>query len=441
MRFLFSFLFLSSFLLMQSCLKTGEPYSGLAPGPWRVVLHLTPQAVLTNPKGEPLPELLELSFEEVTEGELPFLMEVVYLSPDSFVIDLVNGMERTRLNHIKLGLDRKTAKDTLVIEFPIYDSRIEAIFEEKIMQGEWIVNYKENYRIPLTGRQGKNYRFTSLKKDPVANISGRWEVRFGTDTDQPYPAVGQFQQTGNHLYGTFATETGDFRFLEGTVQGDKLYLSTFDGSHAFLFEGKILPDSTLIGSFRSGSHYQTTWEGKRNEQFSLRAPDSLSKAVRRRFDSSKSFPSLDGGTLSLGDPPFTGKPKVLLLMGTWCPNCKDASAFLDAFLAENPDLDLAVAGIAFEKYRDTEKALEKLATYRKNRKISFPLVLGGYADKQEAAEALGVLDQVTAYPTFILLNDQNEVVWVYSGFYGPATEEYQQFRQLFKKNVMQLFGI
>ena len=47
----------------------------------------------------------------------------------------------------------------------------------------------------------------------------------------------------------------DFNFAEGTVSGDSLYLSTFDGAHAFLFEAKVT-DSTLAGTFYSGNHWK-----------------------------------------------------------------------------------------------------------------------------------------------------------------------------------------
>ena len=58
------------------------------------------------------------------------------------------------------------------------------------------------------------------------------------------------------------TNTGDDRYLEGQVNGDRLYLSTFDGTHAYLYEAKILPDGQLSGIYRSGNHYKTYWGGQ-----------------------------------------------------------------------------------------------------------------------------------------------------------------------------------
>lgn len=76
-------------------------------------------------------------------------------------------------------------------------------------------------------------------------------------------AIGEFVQVENNLTGTFLTESGDYRYLDGTVQANKLYLSCFDGAHAFLFEGKIEADNTINGIFYSGKNYKATWSSKK----------------------------------------------------------------------------------------------------------------------------------------------------------------------------------
>ncbi|MCB0643656.1 MAG: TlpA family protein disulfide reductase, partial [Phaeodactylibacter sp.] len=66
-------LFLLSLLwLLPGCLVIENPYSSLAPGIWRAVLELEPKFITPNKKGEPLPEKLNIQFDEVAGGELPF---------------------------------------------------------------------------------------------------------------------------------------------------------------------------------------------------------------------------------------------------------------------------------------------------------------------------------------------------------------------------------
>ena len=63
--------------------------------------------------------------------------------------------------------------------------------------------------------------------------------------EDAYPAKGIFfQKDGDVVTGTFRTKTGDYRYLEGVMDGNRLKLSTFDGAHAFLFTATV-SDSTL----------------------------------------------------------------------------------------------------------------------------------------------------------------------------------------------------
>ncbi|MBK9524562.1 MAG: hypothetical protein IPO39_07335 [Bacteroidetes bacterium] len=71
------------------------------------------------------------------------------------------------------------------------------------------------------------------------NLSGRWQAIFDDEAPESKMSVALFHQDGNHLTGTFLTTTGDYRYLEGEVSGQKVSLSAFDGSHAFLFTATI----------------------------------------------------------------------------------------------------------------------------------------------------------------------------------------------------------
>lgn len=425
-------------LLVTGCFVIENQFTGLPPGPWRAVLKLEPVPVTPNPRGEPLPEKVDLKFEEVTEGQLPFNFEIVYDTKDSFHIEIINGEQRIRVDDITIGLDRQTAKDTVTIEFPVFDSYIRGIFEENVLEGEWVVRNRENYAIPFVAYHGQDYRFTTLRKDPVMDVSGKWEVTFGIDTDDPYPAVGEFEQDGNHLTGTFLTETGDYRYLEGTIQANKIYLSTFDGSHAYLFEAKIEEDSIMIGSFRSGKHYKTLWEASRNSAAELRNPEDLTSLREKDDRLSFSFPNADGEQVSLEDDRYQGKVKIIELMGTWCPNCYDASQFLSGYLKENPSDNLAVIAVAFERYRDREKAFEAIRTYKKRLSVDYEVLLGGYYEKADAQLAFPMLDRVVAYPTWIFVDRNNRIRKIITGINGPATSKYEEYKADFHQTVLEL---
>jgi len=432
---------ITALLIFDSCIVVNEPFNHLPPGPWRAILKLEYKPVTSNPEGKPLPEKMNMSFEEVSQGELPFNFEVIYDTPDSFHLEIINGEERIVVNDITIGLDRATAKDTLIINFPVYDSYIYAIYEEDILEGDWIVNNREGeYRIPFVARHGQGHRFTTLRKEPVIDLSGRWEATFEIDEESPYPAIAEFQQNGNELTGTFMTETGDYRYLEGTVQANKMYLSCFDGSHAFLFEAKIQEDSTLIGSFRSGKHYRTLWTARRNPNATLSSPDDLTY-LREGYDGFRfAFPNPEGDTISLEDEQYQGKVRLVQIMGTWCPNCRDETNFLTQYLSENPNSELSVIGLAFERYKERDKSMQAIQTYKERMEIPYEILYAGYYNKKEAAKALPMLNQIVSYPTMIFVDKTGKVRRIHTGFSGPATSTYNEFKADFESFVNQLLN-
>ncbi len=423
---------------LWSCIEPYQPYTRVAPGIWRGVLKLDAQQqtpAVQDGKLQP-----QLAFEEVTNGELPFLFELIYDDDTTFHIEIINGEERIPVYDITFGRSKARAKDSIRIDFPVFDTHIEALVEADVMEGAWVVHYRPHYRVHFVARHGQDWRFTTLKKAPVMDLTGRWACTFGLAEDAPYPALAEFRQNGNHLLGTFLTETGDYRFLEGTVQRDKFYLSAFDGAHAFLFEGKILPDSTLIGLFYSGKHYKTTWEGRRDPDFRLTHPDSLTSLKPGYEKLSFSFLEASGTTLSLEDPAFAGKAKLIQIMGTWCPNCHDQTVFLQDYFRKKPDTALALISIAFERYRDTSKVLAQLQRYKQKMHIDWPVLWGGYYDKKEAAAALPMLEHVLSYPTLLFVDKNDRVHYIHTGFSGPATSAFPEFVQTFEEKLKTLTG-
>lgn len=426
---------LVSSICILACFDFGPTYSKLPPGPWRGVLKLDPeqQRLQAAPKETKVSD--NILFDEFTDGDLPFNFEVKYITPDSFVIELANADEKITLSEIRYGKDHATNKDTVTIHFDPYDSYLKMIFEDNVMEGTWNVPSRgAMYQVHVVARHGQNHRFTTLKKEPSANLTGKWETHFEIETDNPFPAIGEFVQHGNHIIGTFITETGDYRYLEGTVQDNKLYLSAFDGAHMFLFEALIKDENTLSGVFRNGTHYLTGWEAKRNEQFLLTAADSLSKQTGGAVEFT--FESPEGKMISLSDPEYIGKPKVIQLFGTWCPNCVDETKFIVDFIKEeNPDV--AFFGLAYERHQDRSKAMAAIARFRDKLQVPYPMVLAGnYVNGDRGS--LPFIDEIISYPTLIFLDDTDKIVRIHTGFSGPATSEYSEFIASFNNTIAEI---
>ncbi|MGB1218077.1 MAG: TlpA disulfide reductase family protein, partial [Saprospiraceae bacterium] len=230
----------------------------------------------------------------------------------------------------------------------------------------------------------------------------------------------------------------DYRFLVGTIQDNKMYLSCFDGSHAFLFEAKVLEDKTLIGSFRSGTHYKSTWSAKRNPDFKLDDASTLTYLKNKDDKFTFAFPNTEGKTISLEDEKYQGKAKIIQILGTWCPNCADETEFLMEYLKNNPNEDLEVIGLAFEKHKTADKTNAALNTFKKRFDVNYEVLWAGSSSKSKAAEALPMLNAIISYPTMIFLDKNNNVTYIHTGFSGPATSKYEGFKKDFDKRVKQL---
>ena len=419
-------------MCISSCIETPNSFTHLPPGKWRGILKLT------DPDAQKLNTSINETEKVIDYFELPFNFEVTY-DDEQMHIDLINGDEKIRVEDIHLGRDKATAMDTILFDFISFDTRMEGFYEENFIEGYWKVPYKGKYSIQFFAKYGEDYRFYKNPTDSY-NFEGDWAVTFDFDNpDSAYKAIGEFKQNGSTLNGTFRTETGDYRYLAGDAKGNKMKLSVFDGSHAFLFSGNFKND-TIVGEFRSGSHYKTKWKAHRlnkdDEDF-LKDPYDMTGAVTDQAVNF-SFPDIDGNMISINDKRFDNKIALINIMGTWCPNCKDEILFLKEIKEEYPQVE--IISIAFERYREKDKAIEILKKYQNKMDFDWPIILGGYADKSETSALLPFIDKIYSYPTLITLNKDKTIIEIHTGFNGPATTKYKAFETEFKNKIKSLIN-
>lgn len=327
----------------------------------------------------------------------------------------------------------KIVYDNLVIEdnkFKITDPVFNSWFEGKVInankiQGVWHKENKE-YKVPFIGVRSELERFKKpeLMTDLHVDVTGKWQVDFSKDNaEDHYPAIALFKQDGEHLSGTFLTETGDYRFLEGNMYNDNMYLSCYDGAHLFLFKATMKND-TLIGHFWSGNHWDEPWIAYRNDAVELSNPDSLTY-LKEGFDNlSFSFPNTNGEMISLADEKYQGKVVVVNIMGPWCPNCKDETAYLSDLYSDNKEKGLEIIALSFNKTDDFETSKITLNKLKTHFNAEYDFLIAGKANKIEAAKALPMLNHVMSYPTSIFIDRKGNIRKIRTGFYGPSTGDY-----------------
>lgn len=429
-----------TFLGLSACVDVKYEFPGLPPGTWRAELKLgkNPYPVYDE---DAVRERGTALFEGISDDVLPFTMKITYpeAHPDSFVIDIVNGDETIRVQKYLWGWDRSQARDTIRILFPEYNSYISGEFLENTIQGEFVDKNRKRYSIPFVAVHGRPNRFESQLLDAKMDVSGKWRVEFSDAKGNSWPAIAEFMQDSTHLTGTFLTETGDYRFLEGVVYEKRLWLSVFDGSHAFLFSAQGKGQDSLSGFFQSGIHYSASWTAVRDDDYNLSSPDSLTQSVEN--ENWSGVFGIDPKTedrLSLAEYIEEERPLILSIMGTWCPNCKDEAEFLSEWVETNSESQAQILGLAFEKFRDTTEALTRISRYRELLEIPYPIWFMGGSDKEEASQALPFLTEVISYPTLIFINEDGEIERIHTGFNGPATSAFDEFKASFEQTIKEI---
>ena len=362
-------------------------------------------------------------------GPLRFGLELGPKSAPSAV--LVNGSERIEVPKVEVR------GDVWYLSMPHYDSSLDLRYDNGRLIGKWtkVRGADRVTRMDFEAVPARTPRATS----PAAAVVGRWRVSFG---DSDAPAVGVFEAAPDGgVQGTFLTELGDYRFLDGAFHDGVLELSCFDGAHAFLFRAELDEDGRLSGDFWSRDSWHETWTAERDDAAGLSDPFELSAWTAAVDLGALAFPDLDGTPRTLDDAAFAGRARVIQLFGSWCPNCHDEAPYLVELDERYRARGLSILGLAFELTGDLQRDSGQVRRYVERYGVEYPILVAGTADKADASRRFPLLDRVRAYPTTIFLDAAGNARAVHTGFAGPATgAEHEHLRAEFERLIEQLLA-
>jgi len=327
--------------------------------------------------------------------------------------------------------------DSVFINMPVFGSEFKGKILDGLIEGNYY-NYNKSKisPIPFTAKFGITNRF-EITENPLTDFSGTWQVRFISGEDST-PAIGKFIQTENLITGTFQTETGDYRYLEGVVNGNKMNLSCFDGAHAFLFTATHT-NGKLEGMFYSGNTWKQKWVAEKTNNPELGDMKSLTFLKPGYHKLTFSFPNEHGERISLEDNKYHNKVVIVQIFGTWCPNCMDETRYLVELYNKYNPKGLEIIGLDFEPKTDFEYFKKRISRFRRDLNVPYELVLAGHANKKMAAEALPMLNKVISYPTAIFIDKSGKIREIHTGFSGPGTgADYEQYKKETKELIEEL---
>ncbi|HXV62486.1 MAG TPA: TlpA disulfide reductase family protein, partial [Vicinamibacteria bacterium] len=355
--------------------------------------------------------------ELITEhGErIPFFLQLPE-NCETATATIVNGQES-----IPTSCERDESGFTL--DFPVYETRIEARFVENgdgAAVGTW------SHFIPTVGKGSTKFearpvaepdprtRFaigSDEAREPPVDVSGIWRFEF----DLYDLAKGVFHQEFTSVVtGTIEvpSEYGDMRFLAGNVFGRRMVLSTFDGRHAFLLEGRVGPDGTMHGEWVLDSRYWDPFVAERADDVEL--PDPLERV---RVTSTETRLELE----HLRSPKYVGKPVIVEIFGTWCPNCNDLAPVLVELHRKHRSEGLEIVGLAFEFEGDETANERRVLRFQEKHGAEWDIVIAEQSFEELVRDGLGGLTPIEGVPVTVFINRDGTIHAVYAGFSGPAT--------------------
>ena len=333
-------------------------------------------------------------------------------------ITIYNGKE------VYLLSVNKRIGDTIVYQFPAQDAEWRIAFSDDFSEARgWWVNY--NKKVPVRYPVHLYMTLSEMIPKPDSifpELFGRWKVLFEPGTPNEEVLVGVFQQEMNgRIFGSFLSETGDYRYLHGYAANGKLHLQTYTGYWAFVVEADLNGSNEMTGVFYSGGKSSSSFKAIKDETVQLRDEAELTYLIKRdERVVLNNLSKLNGRKTNL-DLSKNGQLTLIQIMGTWCPNCIDEANLLKELHAAYGKQGLEIIALGFEVGTDTKKQRSRLKRFVKDLQVNYPVYLAGTSSKEAAAAYFPMLNSIMSFPTSILVDEQGKIIAIHTGFSGPAT--------------------
>jgi thiol-disulfide isomerase/thioredoxin len=370
------------------------------------------------------------------DGGLPvyFSMQVSYNPNRQLTFGIINANDTMTINTIE------QKGDSLFFETPVFESRFKVrLNSSNEMTGFWEKGTASGAILwQFSAHLSEAKRIPGPEKPANHDISGRWQMFFTRKDGSIRKSVGIFLQKDSRVIGTILNPSGDYRYLEGAIRGDSLYLTTFDGSHSYAFVAVLPNDSTLTeGLFFGGTAPGEKFTAIKNAGAQL----ELSQPLTRNLTPQSfgfSLPDLDSNIISLTDNRFTGKVVIVQLMGSWCPNCMDETRYLSEFYNARIWPDVEMVALAYELSTNFTRSVNSLLKFQQKYQVTYPMLITGVTsgDEQKGQKTIPAFGEVRYFPTLLFIDKTGMLRKVHEGFYGPgAPDQFESFQKEFEEVV------
>lgn len=374
-----------------------------------------------------------LSFSQNAHiGEITAKLHPVPIRFDAIIEENTNRVALSIINSTDTIVltGQKIIKNEYLFEFPVFNTYIRLKKENKHWTGHWTdKDKKESYTLTLRPKSKNQIRY------PLPDSrqqQARYLIYFNRGTNNERPAILEFfPHSSGQVKGSVLTTAGDYRFLQGSANGDSVILSTFDGKFAYVFAAQLMGDS-LYGIQYSPGGPPREFSGMRDDNAQLPDPESLTKIAKEETTVRFTLPDTDGRNVEFIGDRQQHKLTLITIGGSWCPNCMDEARFLNQIYNEYRSRGLHVIGVYFEYTDQMNIAIPLLRRMKEQLKLDFPILYGGSVRRQAAAKVFPQIEKILAYPTLIAIDSKGQIIKTYTGFYGPGTSLFKEYEAAMK---------
>ncbi len=347
--------------------------------------------------------------------DIPFNMTLSISTDGQRMVEVTNAGENILLNEVTVS------HDTLFMQFPVFSSEIVCRFTADSLIGSYFPKGREaGIAYMFFATYGVTDRFPASTEPAGPDVTGRWRIVENPGTPDSSLMVGEFVQDSGHVTGTILATSGDYRYLEGKVSGNKFMVSAVDGAHSLVFVAGIAGDGSMSGRFVGGPKWKSTWIAVKDSAATLPPSSDLVRLKPGVSTFSFTFPDVNGQPVSLDDPVFKGKVVIVEAMGTWCPNCLDEALFMKDLYEKYNGQGLEIVALCFED-PTFETSQHKIQRFINQTGANYRFLYAGPRGRESIRNVLHVAEGMLAYPTTLYIDRKGTIRRIETGFSGPGT--------------------
>ncbi len=331
----------------------------------------------------------------------------------------INGDERVT------STKGRQVRDSLALDFGEYAEKLNAVIENGQLKGTIEGKFDPG---PPKSLPFQAQHFVPQPDPPagtVPSIDGLWEIEVKSPKGE---SAWRFivRQTGADVSAAILRVDGDTGALTGLYRDGKFVLSHFSGERPYVMEVAPKSDGSLGITLND-------YNGKR-ELPAYRPADARAKGLpepadpgqhTRVADAQKpfefNFPDVNGRMVSNTDARYLGKVVLVVITGSWCPNCHDEAPFLADLYRNYRDRGLEVVALDFEEPAQIAD-LTRLRAFIGHYGIQYTVLVGG--DPDDVNKKIPQLVNLNSWPTTVFIGRDGLVKSIHAGFASPASGDF-----------------